>query len=1405
MSSRDRRVSTGSPERIGVTHEGNGLNVAVFSAHAEAIDFCLFDDAGDREVERIRLYERTGDIFHGHIAGLGLGTRYGLRAHGPYDPKNGHRFNPAKLLVDPHALALDRGFVLAPSMYGFTQGSDRPEETDSASAMPKGVVVDPTWERPWSGAPAWPRTVISELHVRGFTKQHPGVPEALRGTFAGMASPAGIDHLVKLGITSVELMPACAWIDERHLPPLGLTNYWGYNPMAFSVPDPRLAPGGWAEVRAATAALNAVGIEVLLDVVYNHTGESDEWGPTLSFRGLDNASYYRLYPDDPARYINDAACGNILACDRLPVVRLVLDALRNWARLGGVNGFRFDLMTTLGRRMSGFEATGPMLTAIAQDPLLRTFKIIAEPWDLGPNGYQVGAFDAQWGEWNDRYRDAVRRFWRGDGTPAELAGRITGSADLFGAKRRPSRGINFVTAHDGFTLADLVSYAGKHNEANGEHNRDGIDSNWSWNCGVEGATEDPGIRAGRLRDQRNLLATLLLSRGTPMLGPSVERCLTQDGNNNAYATDNATAWTDWSLPDDLTAFINRLIVVRLDNPAITDDHFLTGGYGDDAPFPDIEWRLPSGETPQAWHWEHPSSRTAIAVLATPGEDGLPGNRVTIVHHSGFEALQVLLPSTGTNRRWRVAVDSARPDEMDVRVAAGDTAIDVEPRSVVALVEEAGSVQDAPRRGPAPEMLDRLAAAAGIAADWSEMNGARHIVTGETKVALLASMGLAVGSAGEVRDSLDLLTAQRERRLLPPSLVAWTDSAPLLRIAARRSLVGRVMLTIAREDGSVERLPIDLDQAHRQTDIGANGRPAAAFHVPLPPQPAGRHRLWLDGDPATVAVLTVAPSGCFLPDALLGGGKAFGLAGHLYTLRSAADQGIGDFSTLARFADSAGRHGAKLIGLNPLHALFPAHRERASPYHPSDRRFLDPIYIDVTAPQIVGETPAVQRVLDAHAGELEALKASRIIGYRAVWALKKAVLEIAFDGFDSRRKSRTTDADVVDFAAFVTEGGTTLARFAHFTALSEQRGGEDWFNWPDELRRPETIASLPDAAQTRAFFFQLYLQWLADRQFAAAAAAGRAAGLTYGFYRDLAVGTAPDGAENWANQGVYARGVSVGAPPDAFSATGQTWCLPPPNPVAPGRAWLDTFAGLVASNMRHAGALRIDHAMGLSRLFWIPDGAPGAMGAYVHYPLDQMIGELSLESHRARCLVIGEDLGTVAPGFRERMTAANILSYRVVFFEREKNGLGFDPAASYPEKAVACVSTHDLPTLAGWWKGAEIAERRSLGSFSAEEADTAAAARQIERHKLAEALGNPSLADNPDASFELVRDLHRFIAATPSMLVVAQVDDLVGEEVAVNLPGTDTERPNWRRRIEVDVADMLDLPLARASLPVRTPG
>uniref|UniRef100_UPI0018DF49C2 glycogen debranching protein GlgX n=1 Tax=Neoroseomonas rubea TaxID=2748666 RepID=UPI0018DF49C2 len=559
-------MDEGAAEPLGVHLAPGGANIAIPAPGATAIDLCLFD-AKDRETARLRLPGRTGDVFHGFVPGLREGARYGLRAHGPCAPERGLRFDPAKLLLDPWARKIDRRF--APHESLAILGAD------TAALMPKAVLTRPLPDLP---APVidGPR-VIYELNVRGFTRTHPAIPEALRGTFAGLAHPAAIAHLKRLGVTHVELMPAAAWADEPMLAPRGLTNHWGYNPVGWLAPEPRLAPGGMAEVRAAVAALAAEGIGTILDVVLNHSGEGEEEGPTLSLRGLGDAAWYRTLPGAPGRYANDAGCGNTLALDRPWPLRLAMDALRHWAGQARLAALRLDLATTLGRRAEGFDPDAPLLQAMRQDPLLRDRWIIAEPWDVGHHGHRLGAFPPGWGEWNDRFRDGVRRFWRGDaGSIGDFATRLAGSRDVFAA-RPATDSVNYVTAHDGFTLADLVAHTRKRNAANGEENRDGTDDNLSWSHGVEGATGDAAILGRRRADVRALLATLLAARGTPMLSMGDEAGRSQGGNNNAWCQDNATSWFDWTGADAaLIDFTARLVAARRAHPALHGAAPLTG-------------------------------------------------------------------------------------------------------------------------------------------------------------------------------------------------------------------------------------------------------------------------------------------------------------------------------------------------------------------------------------------------------------------------------------------------------------------------------------------------------------------------------------------------------------------------------------------------------------------------------------------------------------------------------------------------------------------------------------------------------------------------------------------------------------------------------------------------------------
>ena len=668
-------ITSGLPEPLGALAVGVGVNFAVVSQSAERIEVSLFD-AGDREVARLAL-RRVGDVHCGFITGIGPGTRYGFRADGPYDPARGHWFDPSKLLVDPYATALDRPFVHRAEL-----AAPRPAAIDTAAFVPKAIVAGSSADRAApTGEPARNPGFTYEIAVKAFTRNHPAVPAPLRGTVAALAHPVVIEHLVALGVDTVELMPVAAWIDERHLQPLGLHNAWGYNPIVFMAPDPRLAPGGLGEVRATVTALHEAGIRVVLDAVYNHTGESDAEGPTLSLRGLDNALYYRHAENDPGLLVDDTGCGNTLATDRPAVAGLVLDAMRRWVASTGIDGFRLDLATVLGRTADGFRSDAPLLAAVGDDPVLSRLIMIAEPWDVGPGGYQLGNFPNSWAEWNDRFRDDVRRFWRGDaGSLATLATRLAGSADIFRrAGRGPSASVNLLAAHDGFTLDDLVSFAEKHNDANGESNRDGATENLSWNNGIEGGTDDAGVEVARRCDVRALLATLFVARGTPMLTAGDELGRTQSGNNNAYAQDNPLTWLDWANADrELAAFTARLSRLRKEHPSLSVDRFLDGEPLDASGIADVAWLHPDGRGMTTADWQGDGRVLGMQLHAA-------GDRTVTWINGGRVESRAWLPVTREGHDWRLIADSSDESETAPAPTAAGRIV-VPPRSVMLFAE-----------------------------------------------------------------------------------------------------------------------------------------------------------------------------------------------------------------------------------------------------------------------------------------------------------------------------------------------------------------------------------------------------------------------------------------------------------------------------------------------------------------------------------------------------------------------------------------------------------------------------------------------------------------------------------------------------------------------------------------------
>jgi isoamylase len=677
------RVWPGSPRPLGATWDGEGVNFALASEHATRVDLCLFDapDA-PRESSRVELPERRDRVWHAYLPDVRPGQLYGYRVDGPYDPRRGHRFNPAKLLIDPYARAISGRVTWNDAQFGYR--IDDPQEDlaagseDSAPGVPRSIVIDPafSWGDDRPPATPWTRTVIYELHVKGMTARHPFVPERLRGTYLGLASDPVIDHLLALGVTAVQLLPIHHIVIERHLVERGLTNYWGYSPIGFFAPDCRFATGSLGEqvqeFKSMVKALHRVGIEVILDMVYNHTGEGNRLGPTLCFRGVDNASYYKLVPDDPRHHLDFTGCGNSLDASHPRVLQLILDSLRYWVQEMHVDGFRFDLATTLGRNPHDFDPRAPFFATIRQDPVLSRVKLIAEPWDLGPGGYRLGGFPGAWAEWNDRYRDTLRRFWRGDdGQVPELASRLSGSCDIFEASDRgPFASVNFVVAHDGFTLHDLVTYERRHNEANGEANQDGHTEGWSRNWGEEGETEAARIVHLRERTKRNLLATLAFSQGVPMLAHGDELGRTQRGNNNAYCQDNEITWIDWELDEHdraLLEFTRRVFALRREQPVFRRRRCFAGNPVTGEGPKDVAWIRPEGGEFQAADWADPKAR--VLGMLIPGhasdevdERGRPnrGDTLLLLVNGGARSRHFQLPAPGEPGVWRSVVDTARP-------------------------------------------------------------------------------------------------------------------------------------------------------------------------------------------------------------------------------------------------------------------------------------------------------------------------------------------------------------------------------------------------------------------------------------------------------------------------------------------------------------------------------------------------------------------------------------------------------------------------------------------------------------------------------------------------------------------------------------------------------------------------
>lgn len=1320
-------ISKGKPDILGAQFHDNGVNFAVYSKNASKIEICIFDES-DIETHKIDLKYKTNDIFHAYVKGLNKGTKYGIRAYGEYSPQNGNWFDPSKLLFDPFALAIDRPFELCDEMleYGI----------DSAKKLPKAIVFEPILASPKSNL-KFRDLIIYELHIKGFTQKQKNIPDDWRGRFKALGSQPSIEYLKSLGINAVEILPSNAWIDENHLRKLGLKNYWGYNTIGFLTPDPKLAPDGWDEVRECVETLEQNGIETIIDVVFNHSGEGDKYGPNISLRGLDNKTYYMR--DENGEYSNYAGCGNVLDCNEEATINLVLNSLRAWRLYGGVHGFRFDLASVLGRGKNGFDANARIFELIANDPILKDCKLIAEPWDCA--GYNLSQFPQKWAEWNDKFRDCMRKFWlKNEIGFGEFISRFCGSQDIFGNKS-PDYSINYIIAHDGFTLNDLVSYNQKHNEANGEQSRDGSNDNHSNNHGIEGETQDFEIITKRKKAMRNLLTSLILARGTPMITMGSEIGHSQKGNNNSYAQDNEINYIDWeNIDTKLLEFTQKLIAIRKNYNAFACDAFYSAN--PNPIFKNIIFENQYGQSLNDWEWNSPDCN-CIKIQINHNDEAF-----CLIINRGDNDINIELPQNRSNQSWHVEIDtcdlvSGEIDKEEISIKA---------KSILVLKQAKSSE---PKLRPIDDTaLDKLCEIYGIANSWWDVNGYETKVSPTSKIAILKAMGI---ECDTYEDGLRSIYEYSQKQLRPLPHIASFDLGDEIKIThicktSEKPIVSALLLNGKR---------IEYEIISHNEIMLANGMRANFYEIKIKPLEIGIYEIAFENDLNNVCRLIIAPQKAFLPP-VLERKNVFGYSVQSYSLKRENDQGIGDFTSIKQCLENCQNSGASILAINPLHALFGARRDLNSPYYPSDRCFIDPIYIDISKFEPNCDFTKEQQ--------------SHNVLYIEVWAKKRIILQKIFDQKYNWK----------EFNNFCKNNAQSLDDYALFEAIETIHNG----NWPQDLKQksPRAIEKFKQE-NSKEIEFQKYLQFIAHQQLSEISDIK----LPIGLNLDLAIGAAPMGAENWCNKDLIAENISIGAPPDPLGPQGQVWGLPPYIPHQMLEDKLYKLEEIFNANMKYAGALRIDHAMGLMRLFWVPDGMSGANGTYVNYSFEHILRLLKLLSHQNQCLVIGEDLGTVPHGFSENMQGQNIFSYKVLPFERENDD--FKPPQNYPQNSFTCAFTHDLPPLAGWWNSIDIDERETLDIFTKEEANNARKDRKNDIQSLIKALKANNLLNeshsNQDLNDEIIIAIHKYIAITDAKIAIIQIEDLARESTSVNLPGTDKERPNWQRKIEQNISQIFN--------------
>jgi glycogen operon protein len=1114
--------------------------------------------------------------------------------------------------------------------------------------------------------------------------------------------------------------------------------------------------------------------------------------------------YYRLDPDDASQYFDTTGCGNSLNFDHPQTQRLVMDSLRYWVSEMHVDGFRFDLAPTLARGAQSFDVRGRFFAMLAQDPVLCQVKLIVEPWDCGHDGVRTGGFGAGYYEWNDRYRDSLRRFFRGDGgMVGELATRLAGSSDLFqGSGRGPLASINYIASHDGRSLRDLVTYESKYNLANGWENRDGPDTEYARNWGVEGPTLDAGINQLRERVIRSWLLCLACSQGVPMLRQGDELGQSQLGNNNAYPQDSALSWTDWRFgPSELALreFARAAFALRRTHSVLRRSEYFNGR--DSERGPDVRWLHPAGHPLRDSDFQDATLRCFGMAIASEPHVGA-GALLLLVNGADADT-EFQLPS---GLRYWLLLDSAEPRVQAARAQEG--AVTVRAHACVALSDLQPTAAppasgSRPRRSaPEPAALRRLATYFGIADGYRGYHGTQSVTSDATREVLLRAMGIDVSTPIALAEALHALELEVVQPGLAPVSVL-PDGVDALRHVELRLPPG---VNAARY-----RLELQLEAGALLKSEGQIGATRAVWQLPLPasgPLPLGYHTLRVGLQSANGAEheynqqLILTPRSCPSVADRLGARRGAGLWAHVYALHRESGLGLGDLGDLRALLRLAQEQGLDFVGINPLHAV-DNHSPVVSPYYPLSRVFGNPLYIDVEAVPELAASDAARKLLTApqFRASLAELRERPRLDYAAAWRLKLQVLRALHETFVAREQGRSSERARA-YAAFIAEHADALRDFATFCAIAEQLGGAtpvyDFQQFPAELRDPRgpAVAQLAERCAAQ-IALHMYLQFELDRQLGAAQRDARSAGMPIGIYADLAVGNAPGGADVWSQRGLFARGVCLGAPPDPYSATGQTWGLLPLLPHRLRRDNYRYFRWLARSAVRHAGMLRVDHVMGLLRQFWVPDGCGARDGAYVRFPFEELCGILALEARRSGTLIVGEDLGVVPAGLRERMAELSLLRSQVVCFERDDSGAFHLPTA-YAKGSLATLNTHDMPPLFGYLDSHDLPQLRALGVLPD---DGALAHVRAERARAKAALLAlleqqgllPKVAEPLDG--EIMVAVHKLLARTEALLCAASLDDVALEIDSLNVPGVaSAEHPSWAKRMRASVETLAKDPV-----------